>query len=270
MTTTTTIPAWVDTLQAAITATEWEWRQLDEQEWRTRDRDAQAQTALAKQAKQAEVGVLGPCFQVASPPAHHGRDRRSPGRCSTMRVACWTTQVQCQSGPGKRSIRPTTRQRCTHTHSIRIRPIRPDDGRKLQRFHSRLSDCTIYQRFHGPKPELDEIWARRFAALDGHAAAAFVATTGTRGRIVGVARYYKIGATTTAEVAFVVEDAYQGCGIGTRLMKRLREQALRNGITEFVAVMLPRNARMLRLLRAVGPTQLRAESGTVEVRVDIR
>ena len=161
------------------------------------------------------------------------------------------------------------RPSCTHTHSIRMRPIRPDDGRKLQRLHGRLSDSTIYQRFHGPKPELDEVWARRFAELDGHAAAAFVATTGTRGRIVGVARYYKIGATTTAEVAFVVEDAYQGCGLGTRLMKRLREQALRNGITEFVALLLPHNERMLRLLRAVGPTQIRAESGTVEVQVDI-
>ena len=162
-------------------------------------------------------------------------------------------------------VRPS----CTHTRSIRIRPIRPDDGRKLQRLHGRLSDSTIYQRFHGPKPELDEVWARRFAELNGHAAAAFVATTGTRGRIVGVARYCKIGATTTAEVAFVVEDAYQGCGIGTRLMKRLREQALRNGITEFVALLLPRNEQMLRLLRAVRPTQIRAESGTVEVQVDI-
>ena len=52
-------------------------------------------------------------------------------------------------------------------------------------------------------------------------------------------------------------------------MKRLREQALRNGITAFVALLLPRNERMLRLLRALGPTQIRAESGTVEVQVDI-
>ena len=161
------------------------------------------------------------------------------------------------------------RPSCSHIHSIRIRPIRPDDGRKLQRFHSRLSDSTIYKRFHGPKPELDEVWACRFAELDGHAAVALVATTGTRGRIVGVARYYKIDATTTAEVAFVVEDAYQGCGLGTRLMKRLREQALQNGITKFVALLLPCNERMLRLLRALGPTQIRAESGTVEVQVDI-
>jgi GNAT superfamily N-acetyltransferase len=139
----------------------------------------------------------------------------------------------------------------------------------LQRLHGRLSDSTIDQRFHGPKPQLDEVWARRFAELDGHTAAAFVATTGTHGPIVGVARYYKIGATTTAEVAFVVEDAYQGCGLGTRLMKRLREQALRNGITEFVALLLPRNERMLRLLRAVGPTQIRVESGTVDVQVSI-
>jgi hypothetical protein len=43
----------------------------------------------------------------------------------------------------------------------------------------------------------------------------------------------------------------------------------RNGITAFVALLLPHNERMLRLLRAVGPTQIRAESGTVEVQVDI-
>src|SRR5437764_14664391 len=97
------------------------------------------------------------------------------------------------------------RPSCTHTRSIRIRPIRPDDGHKLQRLHGRLSDSTIYQRFHGPKPELDEVWARRFAALDGHAAAAFVATTGTRGRIVAGARHYNIDATTNAEGAVVVE-----------------------------------------------------------------
>ena len=56
------------------------------------------------------------------------------------------------------------RPSCTHTRSIRIRPIRPDDGCKLQRLHGRLSDSTIYQRFHGPKPELDEVRARGFAA----------------------------------------------------------------------------------------------------------
>ncbi|HKO24466.1 MAG TPA: hypothetical protein VJY65_06950 [Chloroflexota bacterium] len=96
MNTTTTIPAWVDKIQADITATEWEWRQLDEQEWRSRERDGQVQTALAKQEKQAEVGRLRAELAVASfLDAFHTGQQSAVGRtvAAQWRVHSWTDAI---------------------------------------------------------------------------------------------------------------------------------------------------------------------------------
>lgn len=150
--------------------------------------------------------------------------------------------------------------------NIHFRPIEPSDRTRLQRFHSRLSLPTVEQRFHAAKKELTEPLARRFTDLDGHDEFAIVATTGTRGRIIGVGRYCRID-DESAEVAFVVEDDYQGHGIGRRLMRRLRAHAVADGMKEFVAYVLPQNAPMVHLLQRTGPTTTRWEdSNTLEVR----
>jgi L-amino acid N-acyltransferase YncA len=76
--------------------------------------------------------------------------------------------------------------------------------------------------------------------LDGTNDVALVAATGTRRRIIGVARYSRIS-PTSAEVAFVVKDAHQHHGVGHQLMNRLCKNALENGIAELVAEVLPGN-----------------------------
>ena len=151
---------------------------------------------------------------------------------------------------------------------IRFRPIRPDDWRRLQRFHRRLSEGTVELRFHAAKRELSEPLAHHFTALDFANDYGIVATTGTRGRIVGVARYNRID-NTSAEVAFVIEDAYQHHGLGRKLMAHLVRAARRNGIAEFVAEVMPGNNAMMQLLREVGPARVRFDGCGYEVRVDL-
>jgi RimJ/RimL family protein N-acetyltransferase len=153
-------------------------------------------------------------------------------------------------------------------HDIHFRPIRKDDWHRLQRFHRRLSPQTVEYRFHGAKRELSVPLAHRFTDIDGHHDAAIVATTGSRGRIVGVARYNCID-STSAEVAFVVEDSFQHHGIGTRLLLRLREHALENGITEFVAEIMPGNIPMFRLFKKLGETRTVFTDGVCEARVKL-
>jgi RimJ/RimL family protein N-acetyltransferase len=153
-------------------------------------------------------------------------------------------------------------------HDLHFRPLRPGDWRRLRRFHRRLSSTTVQLRFHGAKRELSVPLAHYFTDIDGKDRAAIVATTGTRGRIVGVARYARVD-ETRAEVAFVVEDEYQGRKVGGRLMKRIKALALQNGITEFVADVLPENAPMMRLLREAGPTTTRFSHGECVVHVDL-
>jgi GNAT superfamily N-acetyltransferase len=153
-----------------------------------------------------------------------------------------------------------------HLRDLHFRSIREDDWTRLQRFHRRLSGTTVALRFHGGKRELSTPLAHYFTQLDGHDRVGLVATTGTRGRIVGVARYERLTASS-AEVAFVVEDAYQGHGVGRRLMQRLTIVALENGISEFVADVLTGNIQMMRLLQETGPTTVTREGGESVVRV---
>ena len=47
--------------------------------------------------------------------------------------------------------------------------------------------------------------------------------------------------------AFMVASEWQGQGLGTALQARLQEYAIGRGVRGFIAEMLPRNARMLRL-----------------------
>jgi RimJ/RimL family protein N-acetyltransferase len=156
----------------------------------------------------------------------------------------------------------------THRENIRYRAISSADWRRLQRFHRRLSEDTVGLRFHGAKRELSTPLAHRFTDVDGVNDVAIVATTGTRGRIVGVGRYSRL-TVDSAEVAFVVEDAYQHHGIGHGLMRRLRDIALANGITRFVAEILPGNTAMVHLIEDAGESHVRFADGVLEATVKL-
>ena len=53
-----------------------------------------------------------------------------------------------------------------------------------------------------------------------------------------------------AEIAVIVEDAYQGRGIGARLVRHMLELAERIGFQEVVAIVLAQNAEMRQVLEA--------------------
>jgi acyl-CoA synthetase (NDP forming) len=87
--------------------------------------------------------------------------------------------------------------------------------------------------------------------VDHHDREAFVAELGDR--LIAVGRYERLGpAATEAEVAFVVEDAHQGRGVGSVLLEHLAEAARDAGISRFVAEVLPQNGVMLRVFADAG------------------
>src|SRR3954447_4792269 len=70
---------------------------------------------------------------------------------------------------------------------------------------------------------------------------------------MAVGRYERLGHDSPeAEVALVVEDAHQGRGIGSVLLEHLADAARENGITRFVAEVLPENGGMLRVFSDFG------------------
>ncbi len=144
----------------------------------------------------------------------------------------------------------------------------------LQEFHSRLSSETIYYRFLENHPVLLDKEAKYFTTLDGQARLALVATLEMQNKeeIVGVARYdvFTPNQHDTAEAAFVIEDQFQGKGLGTALMLRLARLALENGVYYFVFTVHWTNEAMLKLLRKSGEVVERHQSGGVyDVRVQL-
>src|SRR3954465_1103078 len=139
--------------------------------------------------------------------------------------------------------------------TVHLRPITAADAEGLVALHGRLSEQTRYFRFFGPYPHLSQRDVERFTVVDHDRRVAVVATRGDD--LGGVARYESIG-PGTAEVAFVIEDAHQGRGLGPLLLEHLAAAARERGITRFEADVLPSNRRMLRVFIDAGYSAERA------------
>lgn len=130
-----------------------------------------------------------------------------------------------------------------------MRPIRPDDEPRLLALCHRLSPRTVYERFFSPRRLLPEE-AHAFANVDYRQRMALVAEvdTGQDPELIGVARYGPSDEETIADIGLVVEDGFQGLGLGPILLKEILREGDERGIRHFKADVLTENRRALRLL----------------------
>jgi acetyltransferase len=152
--------------------------------------------------------------------------------------------------------------------TLRIRPIRPDDEAELRAFFERLSTRTVFQRFFRAWRKLPDEWYPRFVQVDYAQRLALVAEVdGADGaRLLGVARYEPTDTDGVAEVALVVEDSWQGQGLGRRLLEALLDAAAARGIHRFRADALSDNRRILKLLaETVSIESSSTEQGVTEL-----
>lgn len=152
---------------------------------------------------------------------------------------------------------------------IPFRVIRPEDAPALQRVHARCSERTIYLRFFGSLNELSDKKARYFASTDGVDHLGLVALDPEDpNEIVAVVRYARAPDDEHAEYAALVEDRWQGQGVGAGLTRRLIEEARGNGVRCFYALVMGQNTRMLNVFRHLGlPERERFEEGAKRVEV---
>jgi GNAT superfamily N-acetyltransferase len=148
---------------------------------------------------------------------------------------------------------------------ISTRPVRPDDVPRFYRLWPRLSPETVYRRFHSPLHRLPADVVLHLVNVDHDLREAVVAVVGDD--VVGVARYDRSPTDgSTAEFAVVVEDAWQGIGLGRQLLVELTDLAGRRGVRTLTASVQADNARMVWLIRRLLPgSSLTVDSGVYAV-----
>lgn len=134
---------------------------------------------------------------------------------------------------------------------VTVRPIRDSDVDRLRRLFFRLSPESVHLCFFQLVKQPSEKLLRHLAEVDHVRRQAIVAEIDDE--IIAVVRYDRVDDTPVAEVAVVVEDEWQGRGLGKRLLRRLASDALDHGVVELTATVLGENHRALALAHRVAP-----------------
>jgi len=150
---------------------------------------------------------------------------------------------------------------------IEIRALKPTDRDALLGTMGRMSDESIRRRFFAPKRHFTEREIDFYLNVDfvDHVALVAVLNADGQAPIVGGCRYI-VTRPGVAEIAFAVDDAHQGRGIGGLLMKHLAAIARASGLRELTAEVLPSNAPMLSVFKkAATDTTMTRESDVMHV-----
>ena len=137
------------------------------------------------------------------------------------------------------------------TPGPRLGRAEPADLPRLQRFVASLSLRTRVQRFFFPARELPRGLVRAIEQADEDHV--FVVAEHD-GEVVGLGQYAADRSGTRCEIALVVADAWQGRGLGGRLLARVLENASHRGLREAILETKATNDAMQSLARRAGFT----------------
>jgi RimJ/RimL family protein N-acetyltransferase len=159
---------------------------------------------------------------------------------------------------------------------VTVRAIRPDDKNRIVEAFKNLDPESIYSRFFYRKRDLTDEDLKIITEVDFENAVALVLTipAGDRGEtIIGVGRYIMYNssdALRSAEIAFTVEEDYQGQGIASGLLRHLIGIAREKGVSRFEADVLSENRAMVAVFAHSGlPIKQSLETGVVHVSLSL-
>jgi GNAT superfamily N-acetyltransferase len=151
-----------------------------------------------------------------------------------------------ESGSGTKTGRGARRDLVLEDgRAVLIRPASSGDADSLRAMFARLSPETIYRRFHSPFPRVPEWAVARF--LEGGEVLVAVAGEEMVGHAMGV----RSADGREAEIAVLVEDAWQSAGVGKLLLSGLAAEARKRGVEVLTCEALGENLRVLDLVNSL-------------------
>lgn len=135
--------------------------------------------------------------------------------------------------------------------TVLVRPTRTADAPALQALFYRLRPEDVLTRFFRRLSSLTLAHAEHLASVSYEEEMTFAAVAGglPNGEIVGTASYFLDPETGLADVAYLVEPAWQGKGLGSALHGITVDYARRHGVRGFTADVLTDNEPMMTIFR---------------------
>ncbi|GIH42220.1 hypothetical protein Mco01_52200 [Microbispora corallina] len=149
---------------------------------------------------------------------------------------------------------------------VQVKPLTSLYREALRDLHERCSPESRRFRYFTASPSLPpRVFDRMCDRAKGQSLVA-----GHDGQVVGVASLMFTADPGIAEIAFLIEDRWQGRGLGTAMARMILRQARDLGFAEVRATLLYDNTRMRRLLGSLGATLTHTEDpGVMEARLAV-
>jgi GNAT superfamily N-acetyltransferase len=144
-----------------------------------------------------------------------------------------------------------------------VRPMLDGERETVLEVFDGMSPASRRMRFLTAVPRLPGGMLRLLTAVDHERHGAWVVEVD--GRPVAIARWVRLGTSSTAEISLAVVDAWQGRGLGRYLLQLLGVAAAEAGVTDFAWSLDVENRRVLRLLSGLDGSR-RTADGVVEAR----
>ncbi len=148
--------------------------------------------------------------------------------------------------------------------TVRFRALKPSDEEGMRRLFYRFSDEAIYYRYFTPIKTMPHAKMQAYVNVDYRDVLSIVGLIGPpgQGEIIAEARFARHTDKPYVDVAFVVDEAYQGLGIATYLFRMLARLARQRGARGMTADVLATNQAMIKVFEKGGfPVRSRFEDG---------
>lgn len=147
---------------------------------------------------------------------------------------------------------------------ITLRLATREDMAAVEGLINKVSDESRYFRFMAGVSYVSKSIIEGLCANEPRERASLLAILGGESseRVVGMGNYVSLAVRNAAEVSLLVDDEYQGKGVGTLLLERLAGIAAANGFVGFEAEMLSANEKMMIVFKDAGFEVIQAIGGS--------
>lgn len=137
---------------------------------------------------------------------------------------------------------------------IRFRAIKPSDEEDMRRLFYRFSDEAVYYRYFTPVKTMPHSKMQEYVNVNYKQVMSIVGIIEESDQevIIAEARYVRHPDKPFADIAFIVDEEYNGYGIATFMYKRLIMCAKNSGLEGFTADVLSTNIGMMRVFEKGG------------------